>query len=287
MLLLEQNGFRLLDELISGTGGATMATDQGPTNPRPVDVAVLPDDDTLMRAEAEHVAELARAAIAARGRFLLALSGGSTPRRLYELLARPPFLERVDWSRVCVFWGDERCVPPDHPESNYRMAREALLDRVPIPKENVLRIHGEGEPHHGAQAYEQVLRGFFGRAEGTPDRSFDQVLLGMGDDGHTASLFPGTPPLTEGRRWVMAQYVESLPVHWRITLTPVVLNAAADVTFLVAGASKAQRLQEVLEGGQRDVALPAQLIQPKRGVLHWMVDAAAGASLRTTPRRTP
>ncbi len=264
-----------------------MASDRGPTNERPVDVAVFSDDDTLMRAEAEHVAKLAHAAIAARGRFLIALSGGSTPGRLYELLARPPFLEGIDWSRVCVFWGDERCVPPDHAQSNYRMAREALLDRVPIPKENVLRIHGEDEPHRAAEAYEQVLGGFFGQAAGPPDRSFDQVLLGMGNDGHTASLFTGTPPLTEWRRWVMAQYVESLPVKWRITLTPVVLNAAADVTFLVAGSSKAERLREVLEGGQRDVALPAQLIQPKHGVLHWMVDAAAAASLQRTPRRTP
>jgi len=196
-----------------------MASDQGPTSDRPVDVAVFSDDDTLMRAEAEHVTKLARAAIAARGRFLLALSGGSTPRRLYELLAKPPFLEGIDWSRVCVFWGDERCVPPDDPQSNYRMAREALLERVPIPNENVFRIHGEDEPHHAAQAYERVLRGFFGQAEGPPDRSFDQVLLGMGDDGHTASLFPGTPPLTEGRRWVMAQYVERLPVQRRMFRT--------------------------------------------------------------------
>jgi 6-phosphogluconolactonase len=263
------------------------SSDLGSTRERPVDVAVFPDDATLMRAEAEHVAALARAAIAARGRFLLALSGGSTPRRLYELLSRPPFLEGIDWSRVHVFWGDERCVPPGHPESNYRMAREALLDRVPIPDGNVLRIHGEDEPNRAAEAYEQVLRRVFGRMEGRPDRTFDEVLLGMGDDGHTASLFPGTPPLTEGHRWVMAQYVEPLPVQWRITLTPVVLNAAADVTFLVAGASKAPRLREVLEGGPRDVSLPAQLIRPLQGVLHWMVDAAAAARLSRTPRTTP
>jgi 6-phosphogluconolactonase len=250
---------------------------------RPIDVAIFSDDDALMRAEAERAVMLAREAIAARGRFLLALSGGSTPRRLYELLSRPPFVERIDWSRVQVFWGDERCVPPDHPESNYRMAREALLDRVPIPKENVHRIRGEDEPPHAAQAYEQVLRGFFGQAEGPPERSFDEVLLGMGNDGHTASLFPGTPPVTEERRWVMAEHIEQPQAMWRITLTPVVINAAADVTFLVAGGNKAERLSEVLEGGPRDHPLPAQLIRPKHGSLHWMVDAAAGARLRKTP----
>lgn len=246
---------------------------------RPVDVAVYSDDDALMRAEAEHVAHLARAAIAARGRFLLALSGGSTPRRLYELLAVSPMREVMDWSRVDVFWGDERCVAPDDPQSNYRMAREALLDRVPIPRENVFRIHGEDEPHRAAEAYEQVLRGFFGGAEGAPARSFDQVLLGLGEDGHTASLFPGTPPVSEARRWVMAQHVERLETAWRITLTPVVLNAAADVTFLVAGVSKAQRLREVLEDHREAGALPAQIIQPNHGALHWRVDAAAGSSL--------
>lgn len=142
-----QNGFRLLGSCSRERGGdVKMASDRGPTNERPVDAAVFPDDDTLMRAEAEHVARLARAATAARGRFLLAFSGGSTPRRLYELLSRPPFLDGIDWARVYVFWGDERCVPPDHPQSNYRMAREALLDRVPLPKENVFRLHGEDDP---------------------------------------------------------------------------------------------------------------------------------------------
>jgi 6-phosphogluconolactonase len=242
---------------------------------------IFSDGDSLMRAEAERLVTLARDAIAAQGRFLLALAGGSTPRRLYELLSKPPFVDRIDWSRTHVFWGDERGVPPDHPASNYRMAREALLDRVPIPKENVHRIHGEDDPKRAAEDYERLLRGFFGPNEGPPARSFDEVLLGMGADGHTASLFPGAPPLTEGRRWVMAQHVEQPEPMWRITLTPVVLNAAADVSFLVAGAAKAQRLWDVLEGGPRDEALPAQLIRPNDGALHWWVDAAAGARLRS------
>jgi 5-dehydro-2-deoxygluconokinase len=248
---------------------------------RPVDVAIFSDDDTLMRAAAESLVALGRDAIAARGRFLLALAGGSTPRRLYELLSKPPFVDRIDWSRTHVFWGDERCVASDHPESNYRMTRDALLDRVPIPDENVHRMRGEDDPERAAEAYERLLHEFFGPNEGLPPRSFDEVLLGMGADGHTASLFPGTPPLIEGRRWVMAQHVEQPRPMWRITLTPVVLNAAADVSFLVAGAAKAQRLWEVLEGGPRDPVLPAQLIHPVQGSLHFRVDAAAGARLRS------
>jgi 6-phosphogluconate dehydrogenase len=249
---------------------------------RPVDVAIFSDDDTLMRAEAERLVALGRDAIAARGRFLLALAGGSTPRRLYELLSKPPFVDRIDWSRTHVFWGDERCVPPDHTESNYRMARDALLDRVPIPSENVHRMRGEDDPERAAEAYERLLHEFFGQNEGPPPQSFDEVLLGMGADGHTASLFPGTPPLTEGPRWVMAQHVERPQPMWRITLTPVVVNAAADVSFLVAGAAKAQRLWEVLEGGAEHETLPARLIRPTEGSLHFWVDAAAGARLRAT-----
>jgi 6-phosphogluconolactonase len=245
----------------------------------PVDIAIFWDDDSLMRAEAERLVRLSRNAIAARGRFLLELAGGSTPRRLYELLSRPPFVDRIDWSRTHVFFGDERCVAPDQPESNYRMAREALLDHVPIPEENVHRMHGEDDPERASQAYEGVLHAFFGSSEGPPTRSFDEALLGMGLDGHTASLFPGAPSLTEGRRWVMPQHVEQPKPMWRITLTPLVLNAAADVSFLVAGATKAQRLHEVLESGPRDQPLPAQLIRPKNGSLHWLVDAAAGARI--------
>jgi 5-dehydro-2-deoxygluconokinase len=247
-----------------------------------VEVAVFADDDGLMRAEAEHLVAAARDAIAARGRFLLALAGGSTPRRLYELLSKPPFADRFDWSRTHVFWGDERCVAPDDAESNYRMAREALLDRVPIPKENIHRIRGEDDPESAARAYEEMLHGFFGPGDGLPERSFDEVLLGMGNDGHTASLFPGTPAVTEQRRWVMAQHVERPRPMWRITLTPPVINAADDVDFLVTGAAKADRLREVLEGNGRET-LPAQLIAPTHGSLHWMVDAEAGARLERTP----
>jgi 6-phosphogluconolactonase len=247
------------------------------------EVEFFPDKRELVRAEAERVVTLAEDAIRARGRCLVALSGGSTPRPLYELLAAPHIATQIDWSRVHLFWGDERCVPPDHADSNYRMTREALIDHVPLPHDNVHRIRGEDPPEEGAMAYERLLREFFGPAD-PPPRTFDLVLLGMGRDGHTASIFPGTPATTEAQRWAMAVHVEAPRDMWRVTLTTVVLNAAADVTFLVAGAEKASRLREVLEPGLRhDPPLPAQLVKPVRGALHWMVDVAAGAELAAHP----
>jgi 6-phosphogluconolactonase len=246
------------------------------------DVEVFSDRGALVRAEAERFVKLAREAIGARGRCLVALSGGSTPKPLYELLATPQYAAQIDWPRVHLFWGDERCVPPDHPDSNYRMTREALLDRVPIPAENVHRIRGEEDPHQAAEAYEQLLRKFFGATD-PPARSFDVVLLGLGPDGHTASMFPGTAAPTETRRWAMAVHVDHPRAMWRVTLTTVVLNAAADVTFLVAGSDKAARLRQVL-GERSEPLLPAQRIQPTPGSLHWMADAAAATQLRDVAR---
>lgn len=241
------------------------------------EVEIFRNPSELVRAEADRIVTLANETARVRGRFIVALSGGSTPRPLYELLATASYASRIDWSRVHVFWGDERCVPPDHPDSNYRMTREALLDHVPLPPESVHRIRGEDPPEQAAAAYERLLREFFGPGE-APAKSFDLVLLGMGRDGHTASIFPGTPATTEARRWAMAVYVEAPRPMWRITLTKVVLNAAADVTFLVAGADKAPRLREVLGPGV-EPALPAQIVRPVRGSLHWMIDAAAGVGL--------
>lgn len=240
---------------------------------------VFSDGDALARAEAERIVAQATAAIASRGRFSIALSGGSTPKALYALLATPEFGSRIDWSRVHIFWGDERCVPPDHPASNFRMTREVLLDRVAVPKDNVHRIAGEADPDAAARAYEQTLRVFFDIQDGRPQRTFDLVLLGMGEDGHTASLFPGTPAVDEDRRWV----VPNRGPHdmWRITLTRLVLDAADSITFLVAGAAKADRLHDVLEEPPRSPPLPAQLIHPTHGALTWMVDAAAARRLHT------
>lgn len=233
-----------------------------------------------MQAAADSLVACAAAAIGTSGRFRLALSGGSTPRRLYSLLASEP---RVDWPRVHVFWSDERCVPPASPQSNYRMAREALLDRVPLPEANVHRIHGERDALSAAAAYERELRQTFSAPEGSPSldpgRRFDLVLLGLGEDGHTASLFPGTAALRETARWVVAQEVDALPPR-RITLTPPVINAAAEVAFLVSGPEKAAILEQVIEGPYRPRELPAQLVAPRAGRLRWLADAAAAGSLR-------
>jgi len=205
---------------------------------------------------------------------VVALSGGSTPRATYTLLASDEFAARVDWPRVHVLWGDERCVPPDHPESNYRMARETLLDKIPIPAENVYRIRGELPPDQAATAYQAELEAILG----TIGR-FDLILLGMGEDGHTASLFPGTAAIHEQTRWVVAHYVDKLSA-WRVTLTPVVINAAARVTFLVSGAGKAERLREVLDGPHQPDVLPAQIVRPTGGRLLWLADAAAAVHVR-------
>jgi len=232
------------------------------------------DVATLTRAAADRVVACARAAIAARGRFLFVLSGGSTPRSLYELLAADPYATQIDWSRVHVFWSDERCVPPDSDESNYRMARETLLDRVTLPPGNIHRIRGEDDPEAAASSYDELLHHVIGRDS---TQTFDLVLLGMGLDGHTASLFPGTAAVREMRRWVVATRGPE-PDSWRVTLTLPALNAGADVMFLVTGAEKAEPLKQVLEGSPVE-PLPAQWIRPERGVLYWMFDAAAATRL--------
>jgi 6-phosphogluconolactonase len=236
-------------------------------------VEVYPDAAALARAAAESVIALAAEAITARGRFSIGLSGGSTPRALYTLLAAPEFAARVDWPNVHVFWGDERCVPPDHPDSNALMAREAWLNHVAIPASQIHRMRGESDPDQAAADYEQVLRAYF--AQGP---RFDLLLLGMGDDGHTASLFPSTAALHETSRWVAPNYVEKLNT-WRITLTPPAINSAANVRFLIAGESKAAVLRDVLRGPYQPEQYPSQLVRPASGRLVWMVDTAASALL--------
>ena len=239
------------------------------------EIKVYADASALARAAAEQFVTLSAEAINPRGRFAVALSGGSTPTALYALLATSEFASRVEWACVHVFWGDERCVPPKHPDSNFRMAREALLDHVPIPAENVYRIGGEMEPAQAANEYERKLQAFF--SNGQP--RFDLILLGMGDDGHTASLFPGAAAIHEQVRWVVAHYVDKLRV-WRVTLTPVVINAAANVAFVVSGAGKADRLQQVLTGPYQPDVLPSQIVRPAEGRLLWLVDSDAAAQLK-------
>ena len=237
-------------------------------------IEVLPDEAALARAAAERFVALAAAAVGERGLFAVALSGGDTPQPTYRLLATAEFSSRLDWSSVHFFWGDERCVPPDHPESNFRLAQESLLSRILLPAENVHRLRAELPPHQAAEEYERELRIFF--AESALPR-FDLVLLGLGDDGHTASLFPGSSALHETERWVVAYYVEKLAA-WRITLTPPALNAAAQIVFLVFGKSKAARLREVWSDPYQPDLLPAQIIRPSDGEVLWLVDAAAAGS---------
>lgn len=237
-------------------------------------VLICADSNVLAQVAAEHFVALAAEANAARGQFSVALSGGSTPRATYELLATALFADRVDWPRVHVFWGDERAVPPHHPASNYRLARETLFDHVPIPAGNVHRVLSEGEPTRAAAAYESELRSFFRRHPLGPQPHFDLVMLGMGEDGHTASLFPGTAALSEETRWVVAHFVNQVSA-WRITLVPAVLNAARQVTFLVRGRSKAAALARVLAGDP----LPAGLVRPDLGRVTWLVDHDAASEL--------
>jgi len=245
-------------------------------------ITVSADFESWVTGVTDFITELATTAIAERGRFTFAFSGGNTPRPVYERLASAGYIDRIDWSKVQIFFGDERCVPPDDPRSNYHMARTTLCDHVPIPPANVHRIHGEDPPEQAAEEYAEELGRTFSdnaRKGGSPASGFDLVLLGMGDNGHTASIFPGLAAVTESVHWVMAQYVEVVGM-WRVTLTPVILNAAQHVAFLVAGADKAEMLSKVLEGPYQPVVLPAQIIKPTHGELHWLVDAAAAAQLR-------
>ncbi len=248
---------------------------------------IFRDHETFIQAAAEKIVRISAEAIEQKGTFTVALSGGSTPRPLYTSLATGNFARSIDWSRVHLFWGDERCVPSDDVRSNYRMVKEALLEKAPIPPSNVHRIHGEEDPRAAAAAYEKELRSFFGSAgvNGPPRTGFDLVLLGMGENGHTASLFPGLAAVTEKVRWALAQFVEVASM-WRITLTPVVINEAEYIFFLVAGADKAERLRDVLEGPIDPEVLPAQAIKPRHGQLLWLLDDAAAGSLTRSVRAT-
>ncbi len=243
------------------------------------EIKVLLDPSAVAREAAERIARMAVESIALDGQFSIALSGGSTPKTLYEVLASEPYRSRIDWTKVEVFFGDERCVPPDHPESNYRMAREALLSKVPIPGDNIYRMRGEIDPEEAAVEYGQMLKEKFpstgsGQAwEG----GLNLVLLGMGDDGHTASLFPGTKAVSETNHRVVANYAEHSTTgkSWRITMTAPFINRSRNVLILVVGAGKAQRLRDVLEGTRDPQRFPIQLIAPDSGRLTWLLDASA------------
>lgn len=238
------------------------------------------DAEELAQAAARAFVHHARAAIHSRGKFTTALSGGSTPKRLFELLAAPPFASQVDWSRVHLFWGDERSVPPDHPESNYATAAKTLLPRVGIPAGNVHRLEAE-RPDRAAAArdYQAKLATVLGAAANDGPPSLDLVLLGMGPDGHTASLFPGNAALGETHAWVVPVHNSPKPPPERLSLTLPLINRARTVLFLVGGADKADTLYQVLEGAPDGIRYPSQLVKPADGQLIWYLDRAAAAKL--------
>ena len=256
-------------------GQSRPATDLGPRGR----VIVVPDGSALAREAAECFARAVEQAVAERGQAFVALSGGTTPKQMGTILAREPYRSRIPWERVHIFWGDERWVPLGSPESNAGEAKRGFLDLVPIPVANVHPWETEAEsPREAAAAYEALLRETFGEQGGVPH--FDLVLLGMGDDGHTASLFPNTDALAENQKLAVANFVPKIDAT-RLTLTPPVLNAAREILFLVGGPGKADTLEAVLEGPELPAIFPAQMIRSSLpdSQLTWLVDEDAGARL--------
>jgi 6-phosphogluconolactonase len=241
-------------------------------------ITIYKDTEALSQAAAALFVKAAQESVDKNGRFTVALTGGSSPVRLYALLAQSPYREQVPWKQTYVFWGDERWVPLTDTRSNAKMAIDTLLQHVPVPEDQVYPMWGSGEPEEFAQQYEQVLQKHFHQQA----PQFDLILLGMGDDGHTASLFPGTEVLQEPSRWVRAYYLTPQAMY-RITLTALLINQARHIVFLTFGANKADALYEVQEGAPNPEKYPSQLIQPKPGEVQWLVDEAAAA--RLTKRR--
>jgi 6-phosphogluconolactonase len=239
-------------------------------------IQVCNGPESLSETAARLFVKRSRHAVQVQNQFSVVLAGGRTPERTYQILSRPPFRDQVPWAKAHVFWSDERCVPPDDPQSNAYMAHQALLDHVPIPPDQIHPICGQN-PRQAAEEYEDLLRDFFaGRSP-----RFDFILLGLGENGHTASIFPGTQAVEEQEHWVIAVYVAEQAM-WRITMTPLLINQAAMVAFLVAGTAKTRVLQRALDGPFEPHDLPAQLIQPVSGDLDWIVDEAAYRELIKT-----
>ena len=243
------------------------------------DLLVVADRAALAQEAAKRVVAITEEAVARCGRFTVALAGGSTPMLLYSLLAAEPYCTRLPWRETHVFWGDERAVPPTHPDSNFGIAKATLLSRVPVPADHVHRMQAErADLDAAASEYEaEIARTFTAQPADEPP-AFDLILLGLGTDGHTASLFPYTQALRETTRWVAPNYISRLKAN-RLTLTTPLLNRAATILFLVSGTDKASALQAVLEGPPDPEQLPAQLIRPVAGRLVWLVDQAAASRL--------
>lgn len=247
--------------------------------PRPTSVTyqVYSTPAKVAEAAAELFASAVAGAANARGIARVAISGGTTPKAMFVLLASEPFASKVPWDKLDLYWVDERCVPPDDAESNYRMTREALLSKVPLPVERIHRMEGELEPEVAAARYEAAIRNGF-KLEGAQTPTFDLVLLGMGDDGHTASLFPHTEALNDMTHIVVANHVPQKDT-WRVTLTWPVINQGREVAFLIEGEKKAQVLHEVFEGPYQPEVYPSQIIRPASGKLTLLLDKAAAAKL--------
>ena len=239
-------------------------------------IAIFPDTNTLSQQAAQYIVRLASEAIVTRGRFTIALSGGSTPKILYGLLGTEPYRGQINWASVEIFWSDERCVPPDSADSNYALAQEVLLSKIPIPANQIHRMPADQPDREAAsREYTSEMQRTFG-TNGIP--SFDLLQLGMGPEGHTASLFPHQESLHEQQRLVIPVIVPKPPPP-RLTFTPPLLNAARHVLFLVTGSEKAEAVQAVLEGPDQPEEYPAQIVRPPKGEVVWMLDTGAAAKL--------
>jgi 6-phosphogluconolactonase len=243
------------------------------------DIQIFQNTEELAARAANYFVDLTTSKLRKKDSFRVALSGGSTPLSMYSILVQEAVRDRVNWEKVFFFWGDERYVPHDHPESNYGSAHQALFEHLPVPDNHILPINTENSPEQDALAYQETIKQHFEVVD--PQISlprFDLIYLGMGTDGHTASLFPHSPALEHLDQWVVANHVEALDT-WRITMTPTIINAAEYVIFLVRGIDKAERLNEVVNGPYKPAELPAQLIRPEYGQLIWLIDQAASSVL--------
>ena len=238
-----------------------------------VQVRIISDVETMSHEAAKVFADFSKKYISSQGRFVAALSGGDTPKRFYQILATDKYCTSIEWSKIHFFWVDERCVPKESESSNFRLSFDHLISRISIPDANIHRIKGDFGPEKGAQDYADELKNFFG--VGLP--IFDLILLGMGEDGHTASLFPGSKSLDEKKRLVISVYAEEMN---RITLTLPVLNSARHILFLVSGQSKKQVLNDILVDNERRKNYPAGLVQPVHGDLLWLIDEAAAGKFK-------
>ena len=240
-----------------------------------MELQVYKDAQQLSQATAKWIADLIAETLSVRDRFTIALSGGSTPKLLHKILAAPPYRDHIDWSKMHIFWGDERAVPFEDDRNNAKMAYDTLLNFVPVPASQIHVMRTDIGPEESALEYEKILHQYFDKTSNT----FDLVLLGMGDDGHTLSLFPGTAIIHEEKAWAKAYFLSAQDMY-RITLTKTIVNRAAHIAFLTTGAGKAHALKEVLKGDYNPDLYPSQEIKPVNGELHWFVDEAAAASLK-------